>query len=724
MRTGREVSSASSSLAVATAGDRRPTSWGSLPARGSSLTGRCWPLLCSTLVTVWSITVPAIAAEKPTVEPQSPEAVEFFEKKIRPVLVERCYACHSEDAGNVQGGLRLDSREGTRNGGDSGAGVVPGDLDDSLLLSAIRYDGFEMPPDGRLSQQVIADFETWIRSGAADPRDEPPAADSAQPASPPPAPMDLAAAREFWSFRSPQRQPLPTVQRSDWPQTRIDHFLLAAIEAAELEPSLPESRRRLIRRVSFDLTGLPPAPEEVAAFVKDDSDDAYRLLVDRLLASPRYGERMTRMWLDLARYAEDQAHIVGEDRSLCYPNAYLYRDWLIAAFNADLPYDDFIKQQLAADLLHPDTPENWPALGFLGLGPKYYGRGRLSVQADEWEDRVDVVSRGLLGLTVACARCHHHKYDPIATEDYYALAGIFSSTEMFNRPLDEQHEVNDRGQAKAAEEAMHIVREGKPQNLPVYIRGNVENVGPEVPRRFLRVLADDSEQEFTDGSGRRQLAEAIADRDNPLTARVIVNRVWAMNFGRPLVATTSNFGMLGAAPTHPELLDDLAVRFMDNGWSLKWLQRELVMSAAYQQSSRSDPTTLQADPENRLLARMNRRRLSIEAYRDAVLAAAGQLDHTLGGSSIDPADPEATRRTLYSEISRLELNPMLALFDYPDPNLHSDGRAQTTTPLQKLFVLNSPFMTRQASRLADRLLQEPARWRMRARVGRRLCYGH
>ncbi len=689
MRTGREVSSA----------DR-------LPARRSSLTRKCWLLISSAVLVTMLSGLAAFAAEAPPSESQTVAATEFFEKKIRPVLVERCYGCHSEAAGAVQGGLRLDSREGLRSGGDSGAGVVPGEPDKSLLLSAIRYDGFEMPPDGRLSDQVIADFEAWIRSGAADPRDAPPAANPTGQTSPPPAAIDLAAAREFWSFQPPQRHPLPTVQRIDWPQTQIDRFLLAGIEAAELEPSPPASRRELIRRVSFDLTGLPPTPEEVEAFVEDPADDAYRLLVDRLLASPHYGERMARMWLDLARYAEDQAHIVGNDRSLCYPNAYLYRDWLIQAFNADLPYDEFIKQQLAADLIEPNSDEHWPALGFLGLGPKYYGRGRLAVQADEWEDRVDVVSRGLLGLTVACARCHHHKFDPIATEDYYALAGIFASTEMFNRPLDAQHEVNERGQAKAPEEAMHIVREGKLQNLPVYIRGNVENVGPEVPRRFLQVLADEPGAVFSDGSGRRQLAEAIATPQNPLTARVIVNRVWAMNFGRPLVATPSNFGMLGAAPTHPQLLDDLAVRFIDSGWSLKWLQRELVLSAAYQQSSRATVGQMRVDTENRWLSRMNRRRLSIEAYRDAVLAAAGQLDQTLGGSSINPADPEVSRRTLYSEISRLELNSMLAMFDYPDPNLHSDSRVQTTTPLQKLFVLNSPFMTQQAGRLAARLLPE------------------
>ncbi len=699
MRIGRETLSACFPLVAC----KRALSRSSILARVLS------PALCLGLTAVVLATITPAAADEYAVETPSAEAIEFFEKKIRPVLIERCYECHAGEADDVQGGLWLDSREAARDGGDSGAAVVPGEPEKSLLLKAIRYDGFEMPPDGRLSQQVVADFETWIRLGAADPREaETRARAAAQGSDTQSMAIDFAAAREFWSFQPPQPHTLPPVSQTDWPLTRIDHFLLAAIEAAELEPSEAADRRTLIRRVAFDLTGLPPASQEVEAFVEDDSESAYRLLVDRLLASPRYGERMARMWLDIARYAEDQAHIVGNNRSLCYPNAYLYRDWLIEAFNADLPYDQFVEQQLAADLIHPESPDTWIALGFLGLGPKYYGRGRLSVQADEWEDRVDVVTRGLLGLTVACARCHHHKYDPIATEDYYALAGIFRSTDMFNRPLDEQHEADDNGQAKAPEEAMHIVREGKPQNLPVYIRGNVENEGHEVPRRFLQILAEDPAQPYTEGSGRRQLAQAITQSSNPLTARVIVNRVWAMNFGRPLVGTPSNFGTLGAAPTHPELLDDLAVRFMQNGWSLKWLQRELVMSAAYRQSSQSDAAKIEADPENQYLARMSRRRLSIEAFRDAVLIAAGQLDHAVGGPSIDPADPEATRRTVYSEISRLELSPLLAMFDFPDPNLHSDSRAQTTTPLQKLFVLNSPFMISQANSLADRLLQEPS----------------
>ncbi|MFO0898093.1 MAG: PSD1 and planctomycete cytochrome C domain-containing protein [Pirellulales bacterium] len=627
----------------------------------------------------------------------SPGAAEFFEQKIRPVLVERCYACHSAEADEPSGGLRLDSREAARAGGDSGPAVAPGDAQSSLLLSAMRYEGLEMPPDGKLPERVVADFQTWIEQGAIDPRDDAPATTPPQPAQ-----LDIASGKQFWAFQPPRAQPLPEVKQAAWPQRRIDRFVLARLETHGLAPAAPADRRTLIRRVSFDLTGLPATSEEVERFVADHAPDAYARLVDRLLASPHYGERLARLWLDVARYAEDQAHIVGDDRSLCYPNAHRYRDWVIAAFNRDLPYDQFVKLQLAADLIEPGSSANLAALGFLGLGPKYYDRRNPAVQAEEWDDRVDTVTRGLLGLTVSCARCHDHKFDPIPTGDYYALAGVFAGTEMYNRPLNAAAELNERGQAKKSEEAEHVVREGAPRDLPIYIRGNVENHGPVAPRRFLQVLSVGQPAALNHGSGRRDLAEAIVSRGNPLAARVIVNRIWALNFGRPLVATPSNFGHSGELPSHPELLDDLAVQFMQHGWSLKWLERELVLSATYQQASQADAAALAADPENRWLGRMNRRRLGVEAWRDAVLAAAGKLEPGVGGPSIDPLDPAQTRRTLYAAVSRLELNRLLALFDYPDPNLHADRRLETTTPLQKLFVLNSPFLVAQAKAVAER----------------------
>jgi cytochrome c553 len=647
--------------------------------------------------------------------PPSAEQVEFFEKKIRPVLVEHCYKCHSATAEKIGGRLLLDTRVGIRRGGESGHAVMPGDIGGSLLIEAIRYEGLEMPPDRKLPAQVVADFETWIKMGALDPRDGQSthpslsgSGNSASVAVSEGGPVRKSQivwdkARQHWSFQPPQRHE-PAINNNAWVKQPIDAFILSRLEEAGLQPNSPADRRTWIRRVSFDLIGLPPTPEQVEAFVNDPSPIAYDDVVESLLSSSHYGERWARLWLDVARYAEDQAHVVGNNDALFYPNAYLYRDWVIGALNDDLPYDQFIKLQLAADAIGPGNAANYAALGFIGLGPKYYRRNDLSVMADEWEDRVDTVSRGLLGLTVACARCHDHKFDPIATEDYYALAGIFASTEMFNRPLDDKREKDNNGQAKAPKDSLHVVRDTKPTDLNVFIRGDVNNKGPQVPRRFLQVLCDSQPSPFAKGSGRLELAEAIASRDNPLTARVLVNRVWGELFGRPLVATPSNFGSLGERPTHPELLDDLAVRFMESGWSIKWLQRQIVLSATYRQSSEATADKLAADPDNRLLGRMNRKRLSVEAWRDAILAVSGRLDGQIGGRSIDPQHPDSQRRTIYSRISRLELNRMLALFDFPDPNAHADRRSQTTTPLQKLFVLNSPFMIRQTESLTARLL--------------------
>ena len=496
----------------------------------------------------------------------------------------------------------------------------------------------------------------------------------------------------------------PTTLRADWPRGAIDAFVVEQLDVAKLTPNRSADNRTLIRRVTFDLTGLPPTAAEIDAYLQDDSPLAYERMVDRLLASPQNGERWARVWLDLARYAEDQAHIVGNDRSLCYPNAYLYRDWVIGALNEDMPYDEFVRLQLAADVLHPTEKASHVAVGFIGLGPKYYRRNAPEVMADEWEDRVDVVSRGLLGLTVACARCHDHKYDPIPTADYYAMAGVFASTEMFNRPLDEKGELDKNGQAKNPDQAVHLVRDREPKDLNIQIRGDFKNQGPLAKRGFLTVLSANQNSAFEHGSGRVDLAEAIVSRSNPLTARVIVNRVWSQLTGRALVGTPSNFGNLGEPPSHPKLLDDLAVRFMDSGWSLKWLQREIVLSATYRQSSDIDPARQTVDAANRWLWRMNRRRLSIEAWRDAVLSIAGRLDTKVGGPSMDPQDGNERRRTVYSRVSRLKLDEVLAMFDFPDPNVHSERRTETTTPLQKLFVLNSPFMLRQAESLAESLV--------------------
>ncbi|NND99630.1 MAG: DUF1553 domain-containing protein [Pirellulaceae bacterium] len=629
-----------------------------------------------------------------------PQQIEFFERKIRPVLVKHCYECHSADSDVVQGGLRLDHADAMIRGGDMGAAVTPGKPDESLLLTAIRYEEMEMPPAGPLDESIVQDFQRWIEMGAADPRTDQVAADDNQQDS-----IDWSDAKSFWAFQSPTQHPAPRTTDTRWTANKVDAFILHALESNDIKPGAMADRPALIRRITFDLIGLPPTAAEVDRFVDDVRPDAYRRLVDRLLSDPRQAERWTRMWLDVVRYAEDQAHIVGGNDSLTYPNAYLYRDWVIDSFANDLPYDEFLRMQLAADLIAPEATDSHLALGLLGLGPKYYRRNDATVMADEWEDRVDTISRGLLGLTVACARCHDHKFDPIPTSDYYALAGVFAGTEMFNRPIDATEssgkEIDKNGQAKKPQQAVHIVRDGDPRDLNIMIRGDANVLGDIAPRGFLTVLSPDDGTRFTDGSGRAELADAIVDQSNPLTARVIVNRVWMRMMGKPLVATPSNFGALGQRPSHPELLDDLAARFMDNGWSVKWLQRELALSSTYRQSSEIQPSKMAIDPSNRLYWRMPRRRLGAEAYRDALLSVSDGLENRVGGSSMAPDDADSRRRTVYSKVSRLDLNPMLARFDFPDPNAHSAGRYETTTPLQKLFLLNSPFMVRQSDATAE-----------------------
>ena len=512
--------------------------------------------------------------------------------------------------------------------------------------------------------------------------------------------IDWAKEKQFWSFQAPKRQRVPKVEDSRWPQQPIDYFILARLEQRGLSPSSPAEKRMLLRRLTFDLTGLPPTPEEVDRFLRDKHPDAYVRTVDRLLNSSRFGERMASLWLPLARYAEDQAHQVGKDTKFFYPNAYRYREWVINAFNRDLPYDAFLKLQLAADQMGADG-DDLAALGFIGLGPKYYNRNRLDVMADEWEDRVDTVTRTMLGLTVACARCHDHKFEPVTMADYYGLAGVFASTRMVNKAADGTEEKKDASAEQMALRTLHMVEDGPVTNLNIFLRGKVDRQGPVAERKFLRVLSGDS-QAFSEGSGRKDLAEAIATRNNPLTARVIVNRLWSAFFGQAIVPTPSNLGHSGEKPVYPELLDDLAVRFMENGWSMKTLVREFVLSSTYRQSSFATAEQTRADAQNELLGRMPRRRLSIEQWRDATLMLSGQMEWE-GGKSQELDDPENRRRTVYARISRLKLNDLLMQFDYPDANVHAEKRSVTTSPMQKLFLLNSPFVLEQAKAVAGRL---------------------
>jgi hypothetical protein len=731
------------------------------------------------------------------------------------------------------------------------------------------------------------------------------AADTGAPApgeGQPPAQIDLASARQFWSFQLPRKTALPTVQNRSWPKNDVDYFVLAKLEAEKLRPVQPADKRELIRRASFDLIGLPPTPNEVDAFLNDDSSDAFARVVERLLASKQYGERWGRHWLDVARYAEDQAHTFGTKPN---SSAYRYRDWVIDAFNDDMPYDRFVKLQIAADLMLTDDVDrikHLPALGFFGLGAQYYKDNTeiLKALADELDERVDTVSRGLLGLTVACARCHDHKFDPVPTLDYYSLAGVFNSSKLTDMPLASRadaekyqeglrlaREADDkvkafvraekstfdveqagqiarymqavravqerrqrepmwsaRNQAKAdglnaaaldrwvkyldgnpkiptlaswsklpkptepakaeqvalaaqacQQEAMkalaergksnldkdkaallqtlfgekglflmtdnevkaklseekkkqltqlqetaagrrkeapekidakfpvaHGLTEGNAADMKVYVRGNFQALGDVAPRRFLRVLAGDKPQLFTRGSGRLELAEAIATKDNPLTARVIVNRVWQWHFGRGIVGTPSNFGALGERPTHPELLDYLTCRFIESGWSLKALHRDVMLSATYQLSSAADAHNLTKDGDNRFLWRMNRQRLDVESWRDSLLFVSGKLDATMGGPTTE-LNSNNKRRTVYAKVSRHELNGLLRMFDFPDANITAEKRTETTVPQQQLFVLNSPFIVEQARALSARLKGEATDDAGRVRRAYALLFG-
>ncbi|QDU80411.1 Planctomycete cytochrome C [Polystyrenella longa] len=715
--------------------------------------------------------------------------IEFFEARIRPILIKHCYECHSSETDGLQAGLYLDSRDGLLEGGDTGPAIVPGNPKESLLLQTLHYsdDTYQMPPSGKLPANIIADFQKWIELGAPDPRKR----EGEKPKSG----VDLESAKGFWSFQAPQKHEPPTVQKEEWIQRPIDSFVLAKLEESNLTPANAADRRTLIRRTYLDLIGMPPSPAQVDAFLADESDRAFEKVVDELLSSPRYGERWGRHWLDVVRYAEDNTNMGPHNGP--YEHAWRYRDWVIQALNEDVPYDQFLIRQLATDFLPETGPEDLPALGLLGIGPQNHKEVALAQVvlenrfADDWEDRVDIVGRGLQGLTLACARCHDHKYDPISVEDYYGLASVFASVRQTTRPIISEEEIaktqpardqvaefekqiktaqvelkeiaeklkmaddatkatlsTRKGELEATvkqqqteiktikdstpgfvipvanslseetirveeitPEKMKLEFYDKPRDLNIFVRGDAGNLGEPVSRRYLEVLAEEEPKPFTKGSGRLELARAIASPENPLTARVIVNRVWKQHFGEGLVDTPSNFGTLGSQPSHPELLDDLTVRFIEAGWSLKWLHREILLSATWQQSSESNnsPEQQNSDPANRLLSHFNRRRLEVESYRDSMLAVSGLYDDSMGGKSVDPTDPMNGRRTVYSEISRHKLNGLLAAFDYPDPGLHCAARSQTTTPLQQLFVMNSPFIRKQVDALYARLKTEANR---------------
>jgi hypothetical protein len=674
-----------------------------------------------------------------TARAQTPAAEEFFEKEVRPLLVEQCQKCHGDK--KPKGGLRLTSREALLKGGDSGPAAVAGKPEDSLLIRAVRYNDMpQMPPKRKLSDQQIVVLTRWVQLGLPWPRITGTAATGTG------AFQISEEQRRFWSFQSMKAVAPPKVQDTTWAKSAIDRFLLAALEAKELRPAPPADKRTLLRRATFDLTGLPPTPQEMEAFLRDDKPDAFARVIERLLASPAYGERWGRHWLDLARYTDSFDARLNPGNEMEINDSWRYRDWVVQAFNRDLPYDRFLTEQISGDLLPSPggiNREGIIATGFLALGN--WGGGdadKEKLLTDIADDQVDVVSRTFLGLTMACARCHDHKFDPISTADYYGLAGIFFSTHilanvgpktngppMLRIPLVPPAEVEASKKTKAAIPYANGAQEGGVPGSPhagthdvrIHIRGRYDRLGPLVPRRFPEIVAGREQKPITNASGRLDLARWLTRPDHPLTARVLVNRIWQYHFGEGIVRTPSNFGKLGRPPTHPELLDWLALEFVRSGWSIKHMHRLIMLSAAYQQSSEAVPETHKNDPDNLLFGRMNRRRLEAEALRDSILAVSGRLERTMGGPAY--RDFGTPRRTLYLITIRSDRSGFGPLFDVADSTAPVDTRTISTVAPQALFLLNNRFVLAQTQALAKRLFAVGADDRTRIDHAYALLYG-
>jgi hypothetical protein len=740
------------------------------------------------LAGAWLLAMPVFAAEPDA------DALKFFEMKVRPILSENCFKCHGP--AKQKGGLRLDSRIGVLKGGENGPAVVPGRRDESLLVEAIHYEGLEMPPAGKLDADKIAILTRWVELGAPWPASEPPSAAAAATAA---RPRITDEDRKFWAFQPIRPRPVPAPAGDRWSRNPIDRFVFARLAAEGLAPAPEADRLTLIRRASFDLTGLPPAPEDVDAFLADGDPRAYEHLVDRLLASPRYGERWARHWLDLVRYAESDGYRADAYR----PETWRYRDYVIRAFNDDMPYDRFVTEQLAGDELAPGDPALMVATSFLRLW--IYEHNQRDVH-EQWRailnDLTDVTSDVFLGLGMGCARCHDHKFDPILQEDYYRLQAFFTpllprddlpigtaaewrgyqeklaaweaataevraaiaaierpyqekaakgaidkfpketqaiyfKPESERTPLEEQVyylvarqvideqekpklSAEDKTRLKALEKQLAAFDRQKPEPLPVAF--TVSDVGPSAPP--TRILGDRSGREIAPGfltlldpaparikrnpaaansTGRRTaLARWLTRPDNPLPSRVMVNRLWQYHFGRGLVSTPSDFGRLGELPSHPELLDWLAAEFVAQGWSLKAMHRLIMTSATYRQTAlRPAPAVVrQKDPENRLLWRMNTRRLEIEPIRDAMLCVSGELDTTMGGPAVASTEP---RRTIYAKVMRNTHDPLCDAFDAPDGSNTTPTRNITITPTQSLILINGAWTLARAKALARRL---------------------
>jgi mono/diheme cytochrome c family protein len=702
--------------------------------------------------------VPAHGNDSP-----SADGVRFFENKVRPILAEHCHRCHGPDSGKGKGGLRVDSADAILRGGESGPAIVPGEADQSLLILAVRHDGtVSMPPKSKLAQPEIDALAAWVKMGAP----WPDYAGGQRPAASTGGTRRWDdKARAFWAFQPPSVKPPPSVRASSWLRSPIDAFVVARLEAAGLSPATAADKRTLLRRATLDLWGIPPTPEEIDAFLRDNSDQAFERVVDRLLASLLYGERWGRHWLDVARYADSN----GMDDNLAYSDAWRYRDYVIGAFNADKPFDRFVIEQIAGDLLTATSPERVHeqvvATGFLAIGPKMLAEDdAVKQQMDIVDEQLDTTCRVFLALTMGCARCHDHKFDPLDMGDYYGMAGIFRSTRTMIRfrvdskwntralggprdelRLEDLQQIIDRHDnalvngnttrmpaqerdahagllAEALKEYAAIpkamaIGEGQVGDLEIFLRGNHLTRGPVAPRRFPTVLAGSDQAPLAKStSGRLELARWVTDPRHPLTARVIANRAWRWHFGQGLVRSVDNFGNLGEPPSHPDLLDWLATSLVADGWSLKKLHKRIMLSSTYQMSTSWNEHAAGVDPENRLLWRMPRRRMEAEVLRDSLLATSGQLDRTMGGRPIATAPfenltatgtaqkpdlYESTRRSVYLPLLRSAVYDLFQAYDFPDPAVPNGDRATTTVAGQALFMMNGQLVEKACDRLAE-----------------------
>ncbi len=780
------------------------------------------------------VAVAGFSIDVPAAENLTSDQLQFFESKIRPVLIAECYGCHSDEGGNVRGGLRLDTKQFTLLGGSSGPAVVPGEPDESLMLSAIKHDDFVMPPKRKLSDAQIDDFRRWIEMGAPDPRESQVATVQSSITG-----DDIREAREsFWAYRMPQPTSPPSVNDDLWPKTEIDRFILDKLQQSGLSIADDAEPDKIVRRLCFDLVGLPPTPEQVQSFRRQweiDSDRAIGVFVDRLLESKQFGERWGRHWLDVVRYGES----TGSQVNMTFPHAWRYRDFVIDSFNDDKPFDRFIQQQIAGDLIPAKSDEQWTenliATTFLAIGPKNLNeQNRIQFAADLVDEQIDAVTRVFLGTSVACARCHDHKFDPIPQSDYYAMAGLFSNaTTYFGNPpseygnfsevqanrtsslmvlpvddpnpfdrqyasvelarlktelsdkIREQRQSGPQGNANQASRirlnneiadlsakvavvdgagrprsyCMGVQEQSTPSDATFLVRGEIDLPGPKIPRGLPKVLTDSASPIANDSSGRLELARWIGSDQNSLTARVMVNRIWQHMLGRAIVTSTDNFGSTGQSPSHPELLDHLAVRFVESGWSVKDLIREIANSHVYRISSSFNDDNFQVDPDNALVWRANQRRLDAEAIRDAMLSASGQLKferprgsevakagyvRVRGGFLGDPREAiqrmvstaqarsrqpfrfgtrnrdsmmsdvydrmsnaldmnDATYRSVYLPVVRDELPRSLDVFDFADPSAVIGTREESNTANQSLYMMNNPFVIAQSQAMARRI---------------------